>query len=411
MGKSYNVLHITTSLEGGAGIAARRLHEELLDRGVDSKILSLSDSESTTNCNHAYSYTSRIKKGLRNRLYKKLSKFFSSFKFINEVKRIEGEFEVFSTPKTHFYPEKMNLVKNADIVHLHWVANFINFPTFFNSIKNKKVVWTLHDMNPFMGGFHYEGDKVRNIHLDYIEKQFLDIKKKAYLDINKSKCCIIYLNDWMKKKSEKYKGLSQFNSKVIPNCFSFSNFNVVSREIARRNLKIDPRDKVILFASQSLSNNRKGFEILIEALKKLESKAKENITLLTFGGANKINFSININTVHLGTIREMKLIAEAYSSADLFVIPSLEDNLPNVMLESWACGTPVISFDNGGMKDYILPGLNGELVREQTPAALAEVIKKSFGNSYSREDIISYAVENFSPDVVCNKIINEVYSI
>ena len=98
------------------------------------------------------------------------------------------------------------------------------------------------------------------------------------------------------------------------------------------------------------------------------------LKILIFGQATPEMAEEGLPVVDLGYVVDDCKLAQAYSAADLVVLPSLEDNQPNILLEAMACGTPVVSFAIGGMVDVIKDGVNGRLVRPFDIAALAQAI-------------------------------------
>ena len=154
------ILHLTSSHTGGAGIAALRLHKMLLIYGVQSSFLSKTLHDIENSCfkiDNVYPATSRIKTIYRNVLERATPYSGSnSKKSLQLLKNKPKGFELFTFPYSNLFVEECSLVKEADIIHLHWIADdFINYKTFFPSIKNKAIVWTFHDMNPFTGGCHH----------------------------------------------------------------------------------------------------------------------------------------------------------------------------------------------------------------------------------------------------------------
>jgi glycosyltransferase involved in cell wall biosynthesis len=186
---------------------------------------------------------------------------------------------------------------------------------------------------------------------------------------------------------------------VIPNCIDFDNFKVLNKESLRSKYQIDHNKKVLLFVSDSIDNKRKGMAYLLESIKEMRN---DNLLLLTIGNEKRLSFE-NIECLNMGKINTGDEMCEIYNLADIFVLPSIEDNLPNVMLEAWACGVPVISFDNGGMKEHVLPGINGELVKVADARALSIVISESLKKSYNSSVIREIAIQKFSEDVVTKK--------
>jgi glycosyltransferase involved in cell wall biosynthesis len=171
-----------------------------------------------------------------------------------------------------------------------------------------------------------------------------------------------------------------------------------------------PKDKkVILFVADLISNHRKGFLYLKKAFEKLDS---EDVVLCAIGNKSGELKSLN-NIKELGPIYDERLMSIAYSAADVFVIPSLMDNLPNTVLESLMCGTPVIGFPIGGITDMVQHGINGLLVKEVGVNALHETLN-SFLNTidtFDSERIRRDAVRKYDLKVQANSYIHLFESI
>ncbi len=152
-----------------------------------------------------------------------------------------------------------------------------------------------------------------------------------------------------------------------------------------------PKDKkVILFVAESIHNNRKGFVYLKKAFEQLDL---DDLVLCSIGNKNGSLVSFK-NSIELGTVYDEKMMSIAYSAADVFVIPSLMDNLPNTVLESLMCGTPVIGFPVGGIPEMIEDGVNGLITKEISVSSLAESLilflksDKTFNSSKISEDAV-----------------------
>jgi glycosyltransferase involved in cell wall biosynthesis len=131
---------------------------------------------------------------------------------------------------------------------------------------------------------------------------------------------------------------------------------------------------------------------------------EENITLVVIGKMDQLNIE-GLRIITVGRIEDESELARYYSLADAFIIPSREDNLPNVMLESMACGTPVISFNIGGMKETIRNQFNG-LKAERTEAPQLAAAIKSFINTrkhFNRDEIRNFALQNYSEETIAAK--------
>lgn len=382
------IVHLSTFDTGGAATAALRLHEGLLAAGMSSSFLSLYGSLGTYDPSRT-----RYQKHMLP-LYRRVLGRFGvpvSQQDRNErmIRRLSGSHEAFTFPLTDHRVERHPLIRDADVVHLHWVANFINYPTFFGTVS-KPIVWTLHDMNPLLGGFHYLGDKQRNPKFDQLEQTLRRVKESVYR--NTENLTFVTPSKWLWRHAEKCEALSKFNRVHIPYGLDLNVFRPYSRELANDVFHLDPSKKVLLFVSERVDNYRKGFDILLKSLEQLQDR--DDFQLVSIG----FDSSSRDSRVHsLGSITDNRLLAMAFSAADAFILPSREDNLPNVMLEALACGTPVISFTNGGMSDVIKTGRTGILVPEISPEALQVGIRRFLSGEFvfDRTTIRSFAVSNF----------------
>ncbi|MER2998304.1 glycosyltransferase [Pontibacter populi] len=398
------VLHISTSDSGGAGIAALRTHIALLESGTKSKFLCL--YKSTTSVPEVYQFHKSNKRSLKKEI---LNRF--GLKLPNAVlnKRSiigrKGEYEIFTFPRTDLRVHDHKLVKEADIIQLHWIADFIDYPSFFANI-NKPIVWTLHDMNPFQGGFHYLNDKETNsVIWSDIENDFIKLKKES-VDMVPN-LHVVTPSNWL---GESAKRSTIFRDRPIHGNFyygiDFEVFKPIKQEIACEILGIPVDGIKILFSADNLLNKRKGFDLLLAALDLLDKNLK--LTLITIGSTFNNQVLSHFTCYNLGLIKDERLINIIYNAADCFVLPSREDNFPNVMLEALACGLPIISFPVGGMAEVIQTGENGILAKDLTPESLAEAIQGFIENKYffQSEKIRAEAMSLFNKKRHAKKYLN-----
>lgn len=376
---------VSSSDSGGAGIAALRLHKALMAYGVDSSMLCL---HKKTNTPKVYEYKRSF-----------LSKVIDHLPFIpykqNKYKRYYSSlsecYECFSFPEAIYDISNHPIIQQADVVNLHWVGSVLDYSRFFRYVK-KPIVWTLHDMNPFLGIAHYNGDRDGHSQFLSLEEQIRLLKLKAIEQ--HPNLSVVNLCHWMKSYSSKSEVFVNRKHAVIPNSIDITTFKVYDKIEVRKELDL-PLDKpVLLFVSQSVGNRRKGFDLLQEALKKLN----RDCVLLVVGSVSDSLKDVS-NCRIVGTVNEEQRMAMLYAAADVFILPSREDNLPNTMVESLCCGTPVISFSNGGMRDHIQTLKNGVLVETMTADALLEGIHLFLDNitQFDRESISHEAHSLFSP--------------
>ena len=402
------ILLINTYDFGGAAKACIRLHLGLIELNINSNLLL---KESIYNLNHSSDFVPKIdfRQRVRFKINVLLKKYFninSKFdkaRFFLQI-RPKG-LEMFSFPFSPYDLTKCELYSDADIIHLHWVADFLDWKSFF--AKNKKpVIWTLHDENPFTGGEHYQekhfgidkkGNPIPRVYLKEelnIELKILKEKKSAIK--NTSNIHIVCPSKWLLEKSKNSSLFKRFPHYLIQYGFPTHIYKPISKIEARSKLSI-PLDKtVLLFVADSLSNKRKGFEFLLSALKSIDNRIMDNILLCSVGKADFIDkYS---NHLHFGKIDDEETIALIYSAANLFIIPSLEDNFPNTMIESLLCGTPVVGFNIGGIPDVIKDGINGFLCEEISVTSLKKTIEKAVNNLHliNNSDIAITAKNKFA---------------
>ncbi|HZB12714.1 MAG TPA: glycosyltransferase, partial [Chryseolinea sp.] len=191
----------------------------------------------------------------------------------------------------------------------------------------------------------------------------------------------------------------------IPYGLDLSVFKPQDKSFARSQFNIPLGRKVILFVSENVTNYRKGFDLLTEAIREIDLASE---FLLVSIGKGKTGFSQNGRIMALGKIADDRLMSLLYSAADVFVLPSREDNFPNVMLEAMACGTPVIAFDRGGMKEVIRNNYNGILVEDVTAKGLRTAIELFISGHciFDSKEIRDFAVHNFDLILQASRYLN-----
>ena len=393
------VLHINTLDTGGAALAARRLHLAMRKEGIQSKFLSLTNNSPPFEEKYFLKFSPP---SFPIRFLRKvgLSKS-NTQKYLNAIKEHVGKFEAFSSPLTDHKLEYHPLVAEADVIHLHWVSNFINWPTFFKNI-DVPIVWTLHDMNPLQGGFHYNYDlNLNEKYLGKVNSYYLDVKLKA---IKYAKnITIVSPSRWLHEISQQSKIFAPFNHFIIQNGLNSSVFTPRNREYSRSILDIPLDKKVILFVSDALENRRKGYEILLNAFENVQN---DKLLLVSIGNNNVPLSEKFSNVLEIGRVRDELLMSIAYSSADVFCIPSIEDNLPNTVLESLSCGTPVVGFNIGGIPQLVLNGINGFISPEASSKSLSNTLMRALSYNFNKDEIRNKALEEFDGSKQAKKYIS-----
>ena len=388
VGKKKKIALLSTYLEGGAGIAAERLCNGLRKNGFDSKLISLSNSDNKHNYQMALPYFSQ----------KIFNNCLALYKTYNQ--KTGGTLFSASYPSLSF--DQLSFLQYFDLINLHWVPRMLsNEAITFLANLGKPIVWTLHDMNPFTGGCHYSNG-CKKYETDCRSCPQLHAKHKNYptriLEVKKrywpNEIFIVTPSKWLADCAAKSQVFGKNPKKVIANGVDTNIFHPLSKDDARKYFNLPLNKKIILFTCYSHAERRKGFRELVETTDLL-AHFSDQLHVITFGNNSDELNSLKLNYTALGHISDEKNIAIGYSAADLTVLPSLEDNLPNVILESVSCGTPVVAFDSGGIKDAIVDGVTGYTVPKGDCLLLAKYIAKALFSDLSA-NCRKYALRHFS---------------
>ncbi len=403
--------------KGGAAIAAKRLYYAL----EKQKSIEVNFLVQETELN---SFVSTTKGKL-----KKISNFINfSLERLLVLKNIRTKENLFFFDTATFGEDitKNELVQKADIIHLHWTNfGFLSLKTIKKLLAlNKPVFWTLHDMWLVTGGcFHSRDCKLFQTKCDNCP--FLKNKSKlAQKTFNKKKKIFqssnlktIAISSWSKKNIET-SAIIKSNPVLIGNPID-TDFYIPNNKIKSKiKLKLNPQKKHIGFIAFNATNKYKGGKYLVEALEIIGKKNPDlfdQIELIAIGRIKDESFfpkNININLT--GYINREEKMRDYYNAMDVFVLPSLEENLPLVIQEAMSCRTPVVAFNTGGIPDLIEHKINGYLAEFKNANDLSNSIKEiltdeKIKNKYA-ENAQKKIIENYSFEVIAKKIISEYQS-
>jgi glycosyltransferase involved in cell wall biosynthesis len=374
------VLHISSfDVVGGAAIAAYRLHQGLQLIGTSSQMLvaqKRSNDETVVAVSPpGQSITARLQRRLKARY---LAREMDHYRSTREIKR-----GLFSDDRTADTASLVNVLPRADVYNLHWVAGFVDYGKFLRAIgPEQRVVWTLHDMNPFTGGCHYTFGcnnfvKACGACPALVSKQAGDLssrsfrrKRDAFGALIRDRVAIMTPSRWMAREAARSALFGRFDIHTVPHGVNTSTFAPRDRQSARDVLGIPSDLKIAMFVADWLQDHRKGIDLLLAAVKEVD----HDIGLLSIGRSVGSQ-EIDIPCFHAGGISDERLLSFVYSAADLLICPTRQDNLPNVILEAMACGIPVVAFDVGGVSDLVRDGQTGVLVPPQDVSALSRAIR------------------------------------
>jgi glycosyltransferase involved in cell wall biosynthesis len=343
---------------GGAAKAAYRLHSAVNNLGVSSTFCvsrkSINDATISVLDERSYAAVYQFFKPKLERLL--LRPF---------IKNASPEFSLEFLPTS----QRVFTSRDFDILHLHWINGLLNIP-ILKKIE-KPMVWTLHDMWAFTGGCHYSLDCDRyEVYcqdcpfLKRLDLAKLMFRRKLNVYSKLDNLTIVTPSNWLKNCAKKSCLLANKRIEVIHNGIDLSVFKPVDKKIVRKILNIPNDKKLILFGAINATQDvRKGFDFLINSLKLFDLENEKPIIGI-FGGPKDIkikDFSLEIHS--FGQVHDDITLSLIYSAADVVIIPSIQDNLPNIAVEALACGTPVVAFNIGGLPDIVIHKKNGYLAK------------------------------------------------
>ncbi len=372
-----NILHINQSdVGGGAAVAGYRLHQGLLRQGIDSKLLV--GIPQTTDPRVA-----RVPR--RNYPLTGLLKNITDGLGLNYVSHLA----TWKIPSHKFYQE-------ADILNLHNLhTGYFNYLFLPHLTRHKPAVYTLHDMWSFTGHCAYSFDCQRwqsgcgqcpypetypAIKRDNTRLEWW-LKHWTY---EQSHLTIVTPSQWLMKQA-KLSMLNRFPIHWIPYGIDVDLYVPLDKQECRRCLQIKHYRYVLLISSVNLQDPRKGADLLIQAINLLPDPLKKEIVLLVMGeGGEVLKKELQVDVVCFGYVGIDRLKVMVFAAADLLILPTRADNLPLVLQEALACGTPMVAFAVGGVPELVRPGMTGLLATPENPQDLAHKIEQLLGDAATR---------------------------
>jgi glycosyltransferase involved in cell wall biosynthesis len=258
-----------------------------------------------------------------------------------------------------------------DIVHLHWINGGMLCIEDLKKIK-APIVWSLHDMWAFTGGCHYDeecgeyknacgacpvlgSNKPKDLSSKILKRKQVSFSKHSNLTI-------IGLSQWLAHEAKASALFSQSLVLNLPNPIDTEIFAPFDKQQARNLFNLPLDKKLVLFGAMGATcDPRKGFKELSQALEQIDS---DNIEFVVFGSSKpQTQQRFKQKTHYLGQFHDDVSLRVLYSAADVMVVPSIQENLSNAIMESLSCGIPVIGFDIGGNSDLIVHQKTGYLAK------------------------------------------------
>ncbi len=357
---------LSTADSGGAGIAALRLHESLLGSKISSLMYVASQKKKTPGVYLLPTPTQPISVNPAGEVD------LAGRNAYNRQRHniIESRYpdhpwiEYFTVPGQCGNIETLPFMDDFDVINLNWISGFIDPGMSLKALKNKPVIITVHDMNPFTGGCHYSGTcTAYAAHcgscplLGSTDPEDLSFatwrsKMRAFREMNIHVVCTTH---WMAEKVSASSLLGKFPVHVIPYALPLDIFRPLNRKLIRKEFNFAQEDFILMFSAQSLGNQRKGAKYVLEAMRRLAETPLASKTRILLLGDNPPAelLATGIKTETAGHVNDPEKLAIFYNAADALLFPSLEEAYGQVTTEAIACGTPTIAFASGGIPETI----------------------------------------------------------
>ncbi len=328
----------------------------------------------------------------------------------------------FSLANTGKDISKLEAVREADIIHLHWInQGFLSLKGLEKLFKlGKPVIWTLHDMWPFTGGCHYSGNcffykqqcgncfYLKKPHPSDLSNQINKKKEKIY---SGTPLTFAGCSNWMTDQAKESTLLKNFRIENIHNPIEVELYLPGNKIQARETLGLPTDKKLLLFGAANIFDKRKGFNYLLQSLDILKSnypQLADNVHCIIFGKA-KYPYSVPLSSTSVNYISSQEEMVKLYRAADVFVLPSLQDNLPNTVMEAMSCGLPVVAFNTGGLSEMIEHKVNGYLANTGDSRDLArglQFVLSEVDSAAFQKIARDKVIKNYHPDIIAAKYIN-----
>jgi len=375
------IAHLNPAYHGGAGEAARRLHAGLLRRGIDSTFFNFQEEipEEKT----ALIRSSRS-------LFSRLGSKWRAVSIECERARIRRQLDPlcdsFSDDRTSLAPDLGESLTGYDLIHIHGTSYLIDYRRSLRAFarRGQRVVWTLHDMNAFTGGCHYDRDcgrfrqecgacpALRSSSPADLSRRIWGRKNEGLAQLDPARVHFVCPSLWLTRTAGESSLLGRFSISRIANAVDADRFHPADQREARHRLGLPPESRIVLFVASSLDLERKGFHLLQEALERLASLPG---LFLAAVGATRQTHALKVPHRLFGSVSDPSLLRDIYNAADVTVVPSLQEAFGNILIESMACAVPVVGFARDGMTDILRDGESGLSVPSGDSAALGEAIE------------------------------------
>lgn len=400
------IVHISTSDGGGAGRAALRLHQGLLRLGHVSTMLVRDRATTNAGVRELVRRRSLIARIRRVIAVRRIAWPLARYGFDRSMH------ELFSNDRSIDGWGVPTAIPPTDVVNLHWISGFVDYRSFFSSsVARRPLVWTLHDMNPFTGGCHYDygcgrfqdacgrcpqlgSEDARDLSASVLCR-----KQRALSELSPDRVVFVADSEWLAAKARRSSLLRPFPIVSIHYGLDTDLFAPGDQAAARSALGIDPHARVILCVAFDVAIRRKGFAAVLEAVQRIRDLS--DLVLIVVGSGEVGELSVP--SMVLGHVDSDARLVDAYRAADVFLMPSLEEAFGQTALEAASCGTPTVAFEVGGIPEIVRHFDTGLTVPRGDTAAMADAVRRLLTQDSLRHELAvrcrAAAVQEFALEV------------
>lgn len=405
--RHLKILHVNAyEIEGGAARAANRIHRSMVDygevNGIGSKMRVIHKQTSDTSVIGGTVPQSRFWSSIHHRISRHSKRSFST---------TNPNWNSYAWPDTGLGNEiqELYIQGEADLVHLHWMGDSTLSIEEIGRLT-VPLVWTLHDQWAFCGAEHYtrppQADETESSDDRFVlgypptsrpdGESGPDLTRRTWLrkkNAWRKAIHIVTPSKWMGECARRSELMEDWPIMVIPYPIDLTIWAPLDQQQARAILQLPLDRPLVLFgAVGGTVDGRKGADLMLEALQKLKIEIKDTtlgkLELVVFGQSKPTEVpNLGFPIHYSGRLNDNISLRLLYAAADVFVIPSRQDNLPNTGLEAHACGTPVVAFRTGGLVDIIDDRVTGALAEPFDTSSLAQSLRWVLENSQRRKEL------------------------
>lgn len=386
------IVHISMADFNGAGLCAFRICQSQRQMGLDSEMIVLRRRRK-----EPFIHQVGAKRYFVHSILRKLKKFIHLNDDVNTARQLARlHHAVYTLPVSGIDLENVTLLQQADLIHIHWVGGYLDYPTFFDEFGHKPIVFTLHDENTLYGIANIESQRLPN---NPLEQKYYKVK---YDNLQKARRLgIVFLSQMSNRLFENHLMIAHARKTLIYNMVNTAQYQPKNRSEARRRLGVDADATVFALAACNIDEPRKGLATLSEAVWRINPAHR-----IVAVGRNRSHHEFpHPNVIEAGASDTPEDMSWKLSAADYFCLPSLKENFAQVPLEAMACGLPVVAFPCSGTDDLITPA-NGIRCNDFTIEALEEGLRTALATHYDGAAIRADVKERFSPEKICGQYLS-----